>query len=338
MVKFKDMKTVEVQALPAPPSLTGSLMAGFDAITNHIEIILIPVALDLFLWMGARLRLAELINVYLKYLASVPGMETAETEDMLQLLQEFWLFVAERFNLFTMLRSYPIGIPSLMVSWQPASSPVGILGSFEVPSFIALAGLWLLLTVLGLVLGTFFYLAVAQASLKNKLGWRRILRRLPWSAGQVILLALMWAVLILVVSIPASCLVSLISLGGYSLGQLGLLIFGGLILWMILPLLFSTHGIIINRRHAWASVLDSIRVTRFTMPKTAVLFIIIFIIDEGLGMLWSIPNETSWFVLIGLFGHAFIVTGLLAASFVYYRDAYRWVQKLLQEAKLSSMS
>ncbi len=338
MVKFNNMKTVEAQALPAPPSLMASLMAGFDAITNQIGLILIPVALDLFLWMGARLRLSRLVDAYLKYLSSITATQAPETQNVFQQLQDFWVFAAERFNLFSILRSYPIGIPSLMASWQPAGSPAGIMAVFEASSFIGAFAFWLVITIAGLVLGTFFYLLVAQASLSGKVKWRRALIRLPYSTLQVIFLVLFWAILLLVISLPASCLLSMAAISGYALGQLGLFLFGGLVLWIIFPLFFSTHGIIVNHSKMWVSILDSIRITRYTMPKTALLFVVIFVIDEGMGMIWRIPDETSWFTLIGVLGHAFIASGLLAASFVYYRDAYRWVQRLLQEAKLSSLT
>ena len=39
--------------------------------------------------------------------------------------------------------------------------------------------------------------------------------------------------------------------------------------------------------------------------------------------------------LVGIAGHAFVTTGLLAASFVYYRDAMRWVQEFLQRKLVS---
>jgi hypothetical protein len=42
------------------------------------------------------------------------------------------------------------------------------------------------------------------------------------------------------------------------------------------------------------------------------------------------PEETSWLSLVGVAGHAFVTTGLLAASFIYYRDADRWVKAILK--------
>jgi hypothetical protein len=87
---------------------------------------------------------------------------------------------------------------------------------------------------------------------------------------------------------------------------------------------------------AWVSVRDSIRITRLTAPHTVLLFVLMMLINEGLGFLWRMPGESSWLMFIGVIGHGFIATGLLAASFIYYRDAERWVNRLLIQARLSS--
>ena len=33
-------------------------------------------------------------------------------------------------------------------------------------------------------------------------------------------------------------------------------------------------------------------------------------------------------MLISIFGHAFVVTGMVSASFVYYQEINRWVEEL----------
>jgi hypothetical protein len=49
-----------------------------------------------------------------------------------------------------------------------------------------------------------------------------------------------------------------------------------------------------------------------------------------MNLLWELPDPTSWLTLIGIAGHAFIVTRLLAATFIYYRDGLRWMQENIQ--------
>jgi hypothetical protein len=68
-----------------------------------------------------------------------------------------------------------------------------------------------------------------------------------------------------------------------------------------------------------------------TLPTTTLFFLLFFLLSQGFNFLWRIPPEDSWLMFIGLAGHAFVSTGLLSASFVYYRDADKWVMSLRSE-------
>lgn len=335
MVKLIDMKSIDSQALPAPPSLIISLMAGFDAITNHIGLILFPLILDLFLWFGPHLSLKPSIDGLLGIFDSLPGMQTAENGELLRLTSEFWELVADRFNLFSVLRTFPVGIPSLMVGYQPVGSPLGSPPVMTLGSFGLVISVWLLMVLIGLGLGVFYFTVVSQAALNNEVHWNEAVRNGPWTTMQVGFLSLFWLALFVAFSFSGSCFVSVISLTGMAVSQIGLLIFVGLVLWSLFPLFFSAHGIFVERLPMWQSIKESIRLTRLTTPKTAFFFLILILINEGLGILWRVPDEISWMSLIGIAGHAFVVTGLLAASFIYYRDASRWVRRLIQQAMLS---
>lgn len=73
--------------------------------------------------------------------------------------------------------------------------------------------------------------------------------------------------------------------------------------------------------------------TRMTMPTTAFFLLSILLISEGLDILWRVPPEKSWLTLLGVGGHAFITSALLAASFIYYRDADLWTQGTIRMLK-----
>ena len=150
----------------------------------------------------------------------------------------------------------------------------------------------------------------------------------PRSSFQVILLAVFLVALLLGVSIPASCAISLAALSSLAFGQCGILIYSALLIWIIFPLLFSAHGIFVNRRKMWFSIKQGVLITRMTLPTTTLFFLVFLLLSQGFNYLWRIPPENSWLMLIGLAGHAFVTTGLLSASFVYYRDADRWVMSL----------
>jgi hypothetical protein len=330
------MKSLQSQALPAPPSLMGSLRAGFDATANHIQLLLLPILLDILLWFGPHLRLDELVTRVFTDLANQPGLSAADTGNLLQLSKEFWELLAERLNLFSALRSYPVGIPSLMMATQPVTTPFGSVLFWQISSVVGLVLVWIGMSIIGLVMGALYFAMVSQAVTDQKISWRSLLGEWPRMSVQVILLAALLTVVVLFLSIPFSCLASALMLTGFPVGQISLLIFGVVALWILLPFFFSPHGIFVNKSPMLKSVRDSLWVTRATMPKTMLFLLILLAIDEGLTILWRVPEENSWLAAVGIAGHAFIATGILAASFVYYLDARRWLQRLVQQAQLSS--
>lgn len=337
MVQFNDfMKTINSQALPVPPSLISSLLAGFDAVTNHIALILFPIVLDLFLWWGPRVRLKQLVVGISDKILSLPGANPSDTANLGKLFREIWLPFSERLNIFSALRSYPVGIPSLMASRLPLETPLGVPIIWEAQSLLAVFGLWLVFSLIGLVAGSLYFTTVVQAALVGEVDWGQVFSQWPWATVQVVLLALFWGVLLLAISIPGSCLLTFMMMSGLSIGNIGIFLYGALMIWLFFPLLLSPHGIFINRKNMWTSVREGSRLTRLTLPTTALLFLVILLLSEGLDMLWRVPAESSWFSLVGIIGHAFVTTGLLAATFVYYRDAYRWLQRVEQQIKFST--
>jgi hypothetical protein len=318
------MKSVDVTALPAPPNLIKALVTGFDSIANHVTLILFPVVLDLFLWLGPHLGMKTLLSDMVQQVGSMYGLSSQDINGL-------------QINLFSFLRSYPIGIPSLMASWQPANNPQGAAPFIEISSPANLLLAWLGLTIIGLSLGALYFALVAHAAINNHVSLRQALRAWPKNSLEVLFLGILWLVLILGLSIPLVCMMSLLMVSGIGLNPVALILFAGFVLWVLFPLVFSPQGIFIGRGRAWLSVLDSIRMTRLTVSSTALFILAVVFISFGTDFfILRIPNEASWFTLVSLGVHAFITTSLLAASFVYYRDANRWIQRLIQQASLSS--
>ena len=329
------MKTTNSQILPAPPHLFRTLVAGFDTVTNHIALILFPMGLDALIWLAPRLRLKGLIetmfsNLIYRSLAMATDVETTE---ILNSAKQIWMQLAERFNLLIFLRSYPVGIPSIMSSILPLEIPFGRPVTIEIISLGSVMALFILLTFLGVIGGTLYFSLVSQAAVLGKIQWRQQLLSWPWMSLQMCLLSLTWIVLIGGVSLPASCAISIAALGGMTLGQCAVLLYGGLLIWIIFPLLFSPHGILINQDKFWHSIKQGVRITRMTLPTTSLFFLSIFLITQGLDFLWRVPPESSWLMVIGIAGHAFVTTGVLAASFVYYERADLWIKSLQDQIK-----
>ncbi|NIW43684.1 MAG: hypothetical protein GWN30_02555, partial [Gammaproteobacteria bacterium] len=175
---------------------------GFDAIANHVILILFPIALDLFLWTGPRLKLTGLIKTTSDQLFKVYSLQDPGMAELIQPVQEAWTVIAEQFNLLALLRTYPVGITSLLVSQLPLSSPFGILASWEIGSFGGAFIAFILIAIAGIALGTFYFQAIAQAAIDGNISWGQALERWPRASLQMFYLAIMWFVLLIFITIP----------------------------------------------------------------------------------------------------------------------------------------
>jgi hypothetical protein len=324
----------ESQELPAPPRLIPAMVAGFDAIANHILLITFPLGLDLLIWLAPHLRLKVLIETFLAEITLFTENDGPELTNMIEVGKEVWLQMAERINLIVAVRSYPFGVPSLMTSSLPLETPMGAPKMLDIKSAGFAVLIFLLFIIVGLVIGSLYYSLVSQAAILGDIQWKQALLEWPRTSLQVILLALIWAGLFFVVSIPASCLISVATLAGFSFGQFSILLYGGFLIWLIFPLLFSAHGIFANHLNVLSSIRTGIRMTNATLSNTVLFVVSVIVLTQGLDMLWRVPPADSWLTLLGISGHAFVVTGLLSASFVYYHDAQRWINRVDQQIQM----
>jgi hypothetical protein len=107
-------------------------------------------------------------------------------------------------------------------------------------------------------------------------------------------------------------------------------------MWLLVPLFFSPHGIFVKKQNALVSIVNGLRMARFTLPTSSMFVLSAFLLGIGLNFLWSVPPEDSWMMLVGIFGHAFVTTALLAASFIYYRDMNAWLEVALDRFKTNN--
>jgi hypothetical protein len=235
----------------------------------------------------------------------------------------------QRFNLVSLiskLQTFPIGISSLLARNMPVDSPMGQ-NIVQVTSPLAVLGYMFLLTVLGWFIGGLYFRWVSGTVLGQKGAEVGLLRAII----QTFTLSVLWFMVMVVVSIPVMLVLTVLMLINPLLASGALFIMVMLSFWVIVPLFFVPHGIFVRRQNAFHSIFTSFRMTRFTLPTSGMFVFSSFILSTGLNYLWSVPKSNSWMTLVGISGHAFITTALLAASFVYYRDMNVWLQMVLEE-------
>ncbi len=323
----------ETSEISGPPRLIQTMVAGFDAITNHVWLILFPFGLDLLIWFAPRLRITSLMRAFLSEVAALPMDETPELAAMLETGQQAWMQFAEQVNLMSALRSYPVGIPGLLPAAPPVETPLGTPKILELPTTESAVLVFGLLTFAGFLGGTLYFLAVSQAALQDEIRWCQVFAAWPRASVQVILLALVWLGIFIAVTLPSSCVISLAAVGGVSPGMCVSMLYGGALLWIAFQLMFSAHGIFVEQLNVLSSLRAGMRVVNLTLPGAALFVVAALVLSQGLDLLWRIPPADSWLTLLGLAGHAFVATGLVASSFIYYHDTRQWIAQLTEQSR-----
>lgn len=311
----------------SPPRLIAALTSGFNLVAGRIYLILLPIGVDLLLWFGPHFRLKTLLQPIIQdWIGNVQAMGGSEMMGMSATVRQVWDLLLERFNLLSLLSSLPVGIPSLLVSALPIKNPLGTPQVFELNNWTQAISGWLLFSLLGLVAGSLYFGMVARSTAGQRQAFS--LPRAIWEAGQVLLMTLLLILLLALMLVPMVIISTIIALISPGLAQLALVLMSFVLLWLFIPLVFSPHGIFVLQQNIIQSMLVSARMVRLLFPSVGLFLLAALVLTQGMGYLWHIPPETSWLMLAGILGNAFISTGLLAASFIYYRRAVNWVETL----------
>jgi hypothetical protein len=321
------MEVTRLENLPPPPGIINSIRAGFDTVASHITAILLPLLLNLLLWLGPRLRMDEWFDTYLKW--AIPFWEQNRVPpENIQRIMEASETTIPAVNLFWLMRTLPVGISSLLLSSEKMSTPMGDPAVLQV-NWLNLPGWVLLLTFIGWVGGALYFRSVAWLVTVEK---EQVVQTFS-SIFQTVLLSILFGIVLFLIGMPLLLVLALLAQLNAFVANLFMLFVSLGSVWVIVPLFFWPHGIFLDRQNVFASMLSSIQLTRFTLPTSSLFVLTVFLLAYGLNFLWRIPAEDSWLTLFGIFGHSFVTTALLAGSFIYYRDMKAWLKNVLEKLR-----
>jgi hypothetical protein len=218
-----------------------------------------------------------------------------------------------------------------MAGLSPIKTPYGSASLFEMSNFFQVILIWGLFTALGIILGSLYFDAISRAT--NEKSGNFSISAAADSTLQIFFFTILCFILVLFFAIPILLLITLLSFISTALGQIALLFICILFIWFVMPLIFSAHGVFVKHQPLYSSITTSIRLVRNYLPGTGMFILTALLLYQGLNLLWETAPETSWMSLIGIFGHAFISTGLIASSFVYYRKGLDWMESRLSQVK-----
>lgn len=309
------------------PSIWATIAAGFDVTARHFWLILIPVLLDSFLWLGPRLSIRSLLERMIAFWQQESAAVAGLNVDML-------LELAPRTNLFSSLSVPIVGVPALMIGLTPEKTPLPTT-LIEMDSVGLVFLLFVLFSVVGLVLTAVYMtltasvirqLPVRQAVGKLVVNWLKLM-------GLIITL-LIFAMMVYIPVVFAGLLASLISQG---LASLVLLAGPVLILWVAVYLAFAPPGIFVNGRPLGRAMIESLQMMRYFLLPAITLLLMVMLIGRGVDWLLLLADDGSWLTGFSIVAHAFISTALLAATFIFYRDRYNVLFDAKQQPLISEV-
>jgi hypothetical protein len=295
------------------PGVISTLTAGFELTTGHLWLLIFPVMLDSFYWLGPRLSVQGLIEQNAKILG---------TESTLSSLVEQMVQMAPQINLFTSLSLPLIGVPALMSGGSPETTPI-IPSVLEIDSAFTWVLLFVVFSMIGLLLATIYLSLVGWALKSKEEKVRPPAIQLFVSVGQnylrLIVLLIIGLIMLFFVSLP---LLPIAVILGILSGGLFLVVFLVGVLLVITYFSMSVPGIVFNGRPVMLAILESLRMVHRNLLPTLGLLLSIFLISNGMNLLWRIADDGSWLTVVSIVGHAFISTSLIASLFIFYRDRY----------------
>jgi len=300
------------------------LSAGYNLVLKRIWLIFIPVALDMYLWWGPRLSIRPLTRFLLS--AWLPLEQTpVEVQSLLEFNRQLLEAMGQDLNLFSLLSSNFLGMPSFLVGGLPAGvagSPVmwGEGGS----ALVTLAFIFLLVAA-GLFLGCLYLGAIAKVARDGTVDFKYLLQRVWRYWGLIILFGLLLIGVLAVIGLPVFVIVGLLQLLSPALARFILLGAGGLFLWLLFHLFFVPHAIVISESGLLRALWNSLVIVGRNFWSTLALVVLINLINSGFAVIWNKMSVNAMLTGVSIAGNAFVGTGLVAASLIFYQDCLeRW--------------
>ncbi len=303
-----------------------TLSAGFDRVTKRLWLVLVPVLVDVGIWIGPKLSVGRLSQDLLAVLPDL-GEFGVQQQQSLELAREWLIAAGSETNLLYLLSMRIVGFPSLTATFVP---PAKLLTTgqrvIEVQTWLALLGTVLGLVLVSVLLGCFALACLAQEARDEEMDIPYVLRVTvhSWMRLAVLLVLglLAGATLLIGVSLVYSILAVLSP-------QLATLLFSAMaiaLLWLsvyvAIVFFFTPRAMVLDNEGIVHSLWSSVNVVHRNLGTVIIFVLLVNVIQAGLMYIWRLLAVNTIGTLAGILGNAYVSTGLAMASLVFYRDRF----------------
>ena len=270
------MMTNEKEETPTLLGVMPTLAAGLDLVSKHLWLLVVPVILDLFLWLGTRLG----AQVFMDQMVAFWQQENVPLAIEPEIIEQFVLLTT-RTNLFASLSIPMIGVPTFMSGITPEITPIKT-AVFEVNSIAVVVLAIILLSVIGLFITAVYYNLIAHA-LRRKMGddmpIPALLTRIGRSWLLLLMVGILLAIALIILYIPMILLATGLAAINPVLGGAAV-VFAPVVLFSIaLQFIFVPHGLILHGRPLAVAMVESSFILRKHWMEAITLFFTIVLIN-----------------------------------------------------------
>ncbi len=299
-----------------------AISTGFDTVVRHPWLMLIPFVLDLFLWIGPRLEAGALYDQLAPTLKQMSaGLDTdgqLALQAMSRQVQQFFT----QFNLLSWMSVSLIGVPTLNTSIEASARLVTGSGPVisQVGDFDTYFILLMVLSALGLFISGFFWAMLGRQVRGEPFDMARWLKNGAAIGLKLLLFAAGTLFGLLMIFIPMSFITLIVGAISTALASLIPALLLAFVMWTLFYCVFTVHGMTLYRWPLPRALRLSVLIGRVYFAPTLGLLALSVAIYIGLGLIWNSIAPDSLLRLIGMIGNAFIATGLILASLIYYQN------------------
>ncbi len=314
------------------PGIIDTLSSGFALVMHHPWVLLVPIALDLFLWLGPQAHAKPVFDEMIRLVAASAAQNpTPDTQATVDALQQALQAAGEQFNIFSYVALFGIlsGLPVLTGLTPPSGLEPAV--AFSIADSAALLGWIALCALVGALLSSVYLEWIARRIRKEADSAAVFLIRVLQDYARLVWLGIAVGIGAVLLSLPFLLGAVLVSVLSPVIGMLFLMIVWLFFVWAALYLVFAVPAIFISRSGPFQAILNSIVVFRYNFWSATALVFLVILIEVGFSVIWQRFMGDTVGEIAAVIASAFLGTGLIAAAMLFYYDRFEWLTRVREQ-------
>lgn len=357
------------------PGIIDALAAGLNLAGRRLWLMIIPITVDVVLWLAPRLSVNQLIQrLLVAWEALLQAVYTpsqlAALGDALETFREVALQAGQHLNLMMGLTAGWLAPASALARVQanrlllvsdgvlapmglglqlPGSTPQAqAFRPIELSSLVGMVAAGVALWLIAQAVST-FYLRWAAISLDGTvvgageggkhakrtpitIAWVPFLPLFVRFAG----LSLLLSILVALLRVPLATATAIALMTGSTGATFLFALSGGLTLWLTFSLLvsvfFASEAMLLDGQGFLAGIWRSMILVRFSGLRTLGFVFLVNLLMLGARAVWGLIGGSPLGIAAAILGNAYLVTGMVLATMIYYDGLRRTVQARVAQA------